>query len=150
MLELFHGSSRQLREQVQQLARELDELRTNMHVRVQQVEEECARIRLQRMLREVHKATHLAIRLSLPAARAIEAALRATAAPLPRGKAGGLARARTAWRYTDGTLMPEEEKIEAYREEYERHAAGGRSRASRAPRALDGTFLSGAKAGTKS
>jgi hypothetical protein len=41
---------------------------------------------------------------------------------LPRGKAGGLARVRTAWRYGEGTFMPESGKFEAYRQEYERHA----------------------------
>ncbi len=141
MLEMFRGSRRQLREQVHQLAHELIQLRGEMRVRVQQVEEERARIRLQRMLREVNKAVHLAIRLGVPAAHAIETALRAAAAPLPCGKAGGLARARWAWRYSDGTFMPESEKIESYRQEYERHAAGGRARATRARRASDGTFL---------
>jgi hypothetical protein len=58
----------------------------------------------------------------------------------PRGRAGGLARARTAWRYVDGTFMPESEKTEAYRAEYERYAAGGRARARSARRYRDGTF----------
>jgi len=58
-----------------------------------------------------------------------------------RGRAGGLARARTAWRYLDGTFMPESEKQEVYRIEYERYAAGGRARAAQAGRAPDGTFL---------
>jgi hypothetical protein len=62
-------------------------------------------------------------------------------APLPRGRAGGLARARKAWRYFDGTFMPESEKAEAYRAEYERYAAGGRLRARTALRADNGTFL---------
>ena len=64
-------------------------------------------------------------------------AMRAT---LPRGRAGGLARARTAWRYFDGTFMPESEKGAAYLEEYERYAIGGRTRASHARRNPDGTF----------
>src|SRR5215469_11442692 len=33
--------------------------------------------------------------------------------PIPRGRVGGLARARTAWRYSDGTFMPESVKDEA-------------------------------------
>jgi hypothetical protein len=37
--------------------------------------------------------------------------------------------------------MPESEKIEAYRAEWERYAKGGRSRAAYARRAPDGTFL---------
>ncbi len=117
MLELFRGSGRQLQEQVQQLARELVQLHGDVNKRLQQVEQECARIRLQRMLREIHKAAELAVRIGLPAALAIERSLRAVAAPLPRGRAGGLARARTAWRYSDGTFMPEEEKFESYHEE---------------------------------
>ena len=68
--------------------------------------------------------------------------MRAPRAPIPRGRAGGLARASTAWRYFDGTFMPESEKLEAYREEYERYAAGGRTRAASARRASDGTFKS--------
>ncbi len=61
--------------------------------------------------------------------------------PIPRGRAGSLARAHRAWRYSDGTFMPESEKFEAYRAEHERYAAGGRARARNARRALDGTFL---------
>jgi hypothetical protein len=67
-------------------------------------------------------------------------AMRALRAPIPRGRAGGLARASTAWRYFDGTFMPESERLEAYREEYERYAVGGRTRAARALRNSDGTF----------
>jgi hypothetical protein len=58
-----------------------------------------------------------------------------------RGHAGGLARARSAWRYLDGTFMPESEKEAAYLPEYERYAADGRARAARARRSPDGTFL---------
>jgi hypothetical protein len=32
----------------------------------------------------------------------------------PRGRAGGLARARTAWLYLDGTCMPESARWEAF------------------------------------
>jgi hypothetical protein len=72
---------------------------------------------------------------------AIEKFAQAMRAPLPRGPAGGLARARNAWRYFDGTFMPESEKLEACREEYQPYAAGGRARAVTAERACDGTFL---------
>jgi len=61
-------------------------------------------------------------------------------APAPRGDAGGLACARSAWRYIDGTFVPESEKYQAYREEYERYAIGGRARAASARRNRDGTF----------
>jgi hypothetical protein len=62
-------------------------------------------------------------------------------APIQRGRAGGLARAQTAWRYLDGIFMPESAKIEAQIAEYDRYAAGGRARAPRAARSSDGTFL---------
>ena len=67
-------------------------------------------------------------------------AMRAPLPLLPRGRAGGLARTRTAWRYLDGTFMPESEKEAAYLEDYERYAAGGRARALHARRNVDGTF----------
>ncbi len=71
---------------------------------------------------------------------AVERFAQAMRAPSPRKRAGGRARARRAWRYFDGTFMPESEKLEAYRLEYERYAAGGRARAMRASRHNDGTF----------
>jgi hypothetical protein len=72
---------------------------------------------------------------------AIERFAKAMRAPIPCGRAGGLARARHAWRYLDGTFMPESERCEARRQEYERYAAGGRARAASALRAKDGAFL---------
>jgi len=72
---------------------------------------------------------------------AIEYFARSMRRPERRGRAGGLARARRAWRYLDGTFMPESEKEAVYLEEYERFAAGGRARAAHARRASDGTFL---------
>jgi len=74
---------------------------------------------------------------------ALEKFAQAMRAPRPRGRAGGLARARSAWRYLDGTFMPESEKSEAYLADYERYAAGGRARAASASRNRDGTYLSG-------
>jgi hypothetical protein len=56
-------------------------------------------------------------------------------------RAGGLARARSAWRHFDGTFMPESAKIEAQIAEYDRYVAGRRARAARAARSRDGTFL---------
>ena len=61
----------------------------------------------------------IAVKSGAAAAQAIEVGLRAAGAPLPRGRAGDLARAKAAWRYDDGTFMPESEKFEAYREEHE-------------------------------
>jgi hypothetical protein len=46
-----------------------------------------------------------------------------------RYRAGVLADAlalETAWRYFDGTFMPESAKFDAHLAEYERYAAGGR------------------------
>jgi hypothetical protein len=141
MLELFRRSGRKLPEQVQQLSYELNQLRGDVTKRLQQLEQECARIQLGRMLSAIHEAAELAVRQGVPAALAIGTGLRLVVAPLPPGKAGGLARAREAWRYADGTFMPESEKFEACREEYERYAAAGRARARTALRAIDGTFL---------
>lgn len=78
---------------------------------------------------------------------AIERFAQAMRAPLRLGRAGGLARARAAWRYADGTFMPESEKLEAYRIDYERYAAGGYARANSAQRADDGTFLPRSQSG---
>ncbi len=63
-------------------------------------------------------------------------------APLPRGRAGGMARASSAGRYFDGTFMPPSEKREAYRLDYERFARGGRVRATLGLRGPDGRFVS--------
>jgi hypothetical protein len=93
------------------------------------------------MLRGVHETTELAISLGVLVAFAIAKGLRAVVAPLPPGKADGLARALHVWRYADGTFMPEPEKFETYREEYERHAKGGRARAGSAVRGLNGRFV---------
>jgi len=41
-------------------------------------------------------------------------AMRAALPPPRRGRAGSLARAKTAWRYFDGTFMPESQKQAAY------------------------------------
>ena len=80
----------------------------------------------------------------LEAAEAIEKGLRGMVAPLPRGKAGGIVRARSAWRYSDGTFMSEDERqtaVEGFAlAEYERYAAGGRARAKTATRNSDGSF----------
>jgi hypothetical protein len=71
---------------------------------------------------------------------AVEKFAQAMRRRLPRGRAGGLARARAAWRYFDGTFMPESEKSEAYLADYECYAAGGRARAQSAERGPDGRF----------
>jgi hypothetical protein len=60
VFELFRGSGRKLQEQVQRLTHELDQLRVDVINRLQQVEEECARIQFERMLRGIHGAVDLA------------------------------------------------------------------------------------------
>lgn len=67
--------------------------------------------------------------------------MRAPLPTVPRGRAGGRARAKFAWRFTDGTFMSEANIDELLRQEYERSAAGGRARAAHALRSADGTFL---------
>jgi hypothetical protein len=125
----------------QRLAADLSELRSTILPRLQRIEHELASAKLDRLFAELNGATQLLAKEGLKAADAIERASHAMLAPLPRGKAGGIARAKSAWRYLNGTFMPESEKLELYRCEYERYAAGGRARTANARRALDGTFL---------
>jgi hypothetical protein len=125
----------------QRLAADLSELQFNVLPRLQRLELELINAKLGRFFAELNIAIQLTVRQGLEAAEAIEKGLRAMVAPLPRGKAGGLARARRAWQYFDGTFMPESEKQEAYWNEYQRYAAGGRARAARARRAPNGTFI---------
>lgn len=128
-----------------------DELRRTtsaLLARVQRLEEEQAalgtRLEGERQLRvfiaQIAAAARVAPLLGVAMERFAQA-MRAPLPPVPRGRAGGLARSKMAWRYLDGTFMPESEKEAAYLEEYERYAAGGRARVARAQRARDGTFL---------
>lgn len=113
--------------------------------RVQRLEREHAELRAllegERQLRILAVQIVGAAQIAPVIGEAIESFAQAMRARSPRGRAGGVARARTAWRYFDGTFMPESEKAQAYREEYERYAAGGRTRASKATRDLGGRFL---------
>ncbi len=112
--------------------------------RIQRLEREQAEIRSrfegERQLRILAAQISSAAMIAPLIGSAIENFSKSLRAPLPRGRAGGLARARTAWRYLDGSFMPESAKLEAYRAEYERYAAGGRARAACAKRAANGTF----------
>ena len=99
-----------------------------------------ARLESERQLRILAAQIVGAAQIAPIIGAAIEKFAQAMRAPLPRGRAGGLARASTAWRYFDGTFMPESEKSEAYLADYERYASGGRARAARASRNKDGTF----------
>jgi hypothetical protein len=79
---------------------------------------------------------------------AIERFAQSMRSPLPRGRAGGLARARQAAvfqeRWPDGRYMSRWESEEFDRQiaerNYMRYAAGGFARAASAARFLDGTF----------
>ena len=119
---------------------------SDLAARVQRLETEHAALRARlegdRQLRVFMTHIVAAAQVAPAVGAAIERFAEAMRAPLPRGRAGGLARARCAWRYFDGTFMPESEKEAAYIEEYERYAAGGRARAESADRNPDGTFVS--------
>jgi hypothetical protein len=86
MLKFFRTSSRYLQRHVQELTDDLHELRGDLTNRLQQVEQGCVRIWLERMLCGIHEAAELAIRRGLPAALAIGKGLRAVVAPLPPAK----------------------------------------------------------------
>jgi hypothetical protein len=73
------------------------------------------------LAREIGKAADLAPIIG----DAVEKLAQALRSPLPRGRAGGLARARTAWRHFDGTFLLEAAKAEVYLAERERYAVGG-------------------------
>jgi hypothetical protein len=119
---------------------------SDLTARVQRLETEQAALRArlegERQLRLFTMHIAAAAQAAPVIGAAIERFAQAMRVQLPRGHAGGLARAQTAWRYFDGTFMPESEKESAYFEEYERHAAGGRARARSARRLSDGTFAS--------
>jgi hypothetical protein len=127
-------------------AKRLVETTSELLERVQRLEEEQAQIRTriegERKLRSfIMNIAAAAAQAAPQIGAAIEGFARAVRSPVPRGRAGGLVRARTAWRHLDGTFMTETRKDEACQRDYERHAAGGRARASVALRAPDGTFL---------
>jgi len=116
----------ELLERIQRLEREQEKLRS--------------RIEVDRQLRILTAQIVGAAQVAPVIGDAVEKFAHTMRTPSPRGRAGGLERARSAWRYFDGTFMPESEKSEAYLAEYERYAAGGRARASLALRHSDGTF----------
>lgn len=137
----FGPSRRELLAQIQQLRSDLNGLRTSTNEKLQQFEEEIAVIRLKRLLNVIHEVAHLQIKQGVSAAWAIAQGLQAAIVPLPRGVAGGLARAKCAGRYDDGTWMSYDDEERIMREQHERMARGGRARANGAKRAPDGTFV---------
>jgi len=138
--ELVHTTSALLA-RIQRLEAEHAEI---LLARMRRLEDEQAEMRArlegERHLRVFTAHIAAAAHVAPAVGAAIERFTEAMRAPLLRGREGGLARSRTAWRYFDGTFMPESEKERAYFEEYERYAAGGRARAAKARRAPDGTF----------
>jgi hypothetical protein len=126
--------------------RRSDRATSDLLNRIQRLEREQAELRAR--LQSEHQLRSLAAQIVAAAqaapviGEAFEKFAQAMRAPTPRGRAGGLARARGAWRCIDGTFMAESDKLEAYQLEHERYAAGGRARASKARRAEDGTFVS--------
>ncbi len=132
------------------LQRRIDELEAEIAILREPSDEMTDRLRqtvrladmcLTRLIAQVALAADSALSVG----RAVEGFASAMRARPARGRAGGLARARTAWRYSDGTFMPESERAATVEEleaqQYERYAAGGRARARGANRAPDGTFL---------
>jgi hypothetical protein len=124
--------------------RQLEDATSTLRARVQRLEQEHAllhaRLEGERQLRLLTAHIAAAAQAAPVIGAAIDRFAQAVRVPLPRGRAGGLSRAKTAWRYFDGTFMPESEKEAAYFEVYERYAAGGRARARKARREADGTF----------
>ena len=124
--------------------RTLDRTTSDLLERVQQLEREQAELRArlegEHQLRILSAQIVGAAQIAPLIGEAVEQFAQAMRAPSPRGRAGGVARARSAWRYFDSTFMAESEKLEGHRLEYERYAAGGRARAATAQRLTDGTF----------
>jgi hypothetical protein len=127
-----------LEQRIQQLSAELAELRAHI---VPRDDSNLVAVLADRVSRAQVKADHELERFLLAIHSVAETAAMHATLSTRRGRAGGLARAPTAWRYLDGTFMPDTEKSEGYRKEYERDAAGGRARAASALRAADGTFV---------
>lgn len=138
---------------------QLEDATSVLSPRVQQLEEQQAALLAcfegARQFRIFTAHIGAAAETALAIGAAVEGFAERTRAPLPRpprGHAGGRARARTAWRYSDGTFMSnaklaklqvevQERMDSAAQSEYERYAAGGRGRAAQAQRAPNGTFL---------
>jgi len=126
---------------------------SDLRARVQRLEAEqaalLARLEGDRQLRmltaHIAAVAHVARAIGAAVERFAKA-MRPPLPPAPRGRAGGLARAGTGWRYSDGTFMPDAERRAAIEEfelaEYERYAAGGRTRAASAVRDEGGKFIS--------
>lgn len=131
-----------------QTIHQLEHATSVLRARVQRLEGEQAASRarleserqLQMLTAHIAAAAHAAPVIGA----AMERFAQAMCAPLPvppRGRAGGVARAKSEWRHLDGTFMPESQKEAAFLKEYERYAKGGRARATEAKRSEDGTFL---------
>lgn len=121
----------------------LTERTSGIAARIQRLEPAQAALRAE--VQGERNSRLLAVRVvaAAEAASAIRTALEQFAqtmrAPPPRGRVDRIARARPAWRSSDGASMPEPKKLEACRVECELSAAGGRVRARSALRYPYGT-----------
>jgi hypothetical protein len=128
----------------EQLVRATSELAA----RVQRLEEGqaelLARLPAERQFRMFIAHIDAAARVAPMIGESIERFAQAMHAPRPRGRSGGIARARTAWRDSDGTFVSDSERQAAIEkfglQEYERYATGGRMRARTARRDEGGRF----------
>jgi hypothetical protein len=111
--------------------------------RIQRIagEQSAIRANADRQLRSVTSEIGSAERVAGIIGDAIHKFAAVMRSPMPRGRAGGIARVKNAWRRCDGKFLPDSGKADAYFAEYERYAAGGRAIVTRAMRAPDGTFL---------
>lgn len=129
-------------------ATHLLETTNQLLIRVQRLEAERLQfhtwIDSERQLRILTAHLAAAVQTAMIIGAAVERFAEAMRARPPRGSKGGFARARNAWRYSDGTFMCETERQAAIEEleleDYERYATGGRKRAATATRNADGTF----------
>jgi len=129
---------------LRRIRQHLDRVTSDLRERIQRLEDEqaefIARLESERALRIFMAQIGAAVEAAPVLGAAMERFAETMRMPLARGRAGGLARASRAWRYFDGTFMPESAKSEAFRHEYERYARGGRARALSAKRCSNGTF----------
>jgi hypothetical protein len=101
---------------------------SELFARVQRLENEQAalraRLEVARRLRFLVAHIAAAAQVAPAVGAAMEVFAESMRAPVPRGRAGGIARARTAWRYLYGIFMSASKKEAAYLAEYERYAVG--------------------------
>jgi hypothetical protein len=114
--------------------------------RIQRTEAEQAALRAQiageRQLRFLMAEIAGAAQPAPVIGNAVENFAQAMRAPRAHGRAGSLARARSAWRYSDGTFMPNSEKRQSNLRNYEIRKRWPRARRTSLS-VRDGTFARG-------